>query len=177
LFVKFTEIVSRLTGFSTPMFGVSWQPPTPDVTIARQVIAFFEDRRILYEAYEFESPDYCYQSVWQMRQFLSRLIGDSSTGAELSGHLRGMRAACRKFMTNVDADRGPDHFKIQTEGERRDIPLELLPRMAPDHELNAAIGELRGVFGIHLGMIATKYGLDVEDELATILPADDIGQT
>ena len=42
-----------------------------------------------------------------------------------------------------------------------------------DIEFNQALGELRGVFGIHIGMIAAKYGLDVEDELASILPEAD----
>jgi hypothetical protein len=34
-----------------------------------------------------------------------------------------------------------------------------------------ALGELRGSFGIHLATLATSYGLDMEDELASILPA------
>ena len=36
-------------------------------------------------------------------------------------------------------------------------------------ELNA-IGELRGVFGVMIGQIAKAYGLDVEDDLAQIIP-------
>lgn len=34
----------------------------------------------------------------------------------------------------------------------------------------SAVGELRGVFGIMIGQIAKSYGLDVEDELAQIIP-------
>jgi hypothetical protein len=33
-----------------------------------------------------------------------------------------------------------------------------------------APGELRGAFGIHLAILATKYGLPVESPLAAILP-------
>ena len=50
--VKFTEIASRMTGFSFPIFALSWQSPTPDVAIARRIIAFLEDRRLL------EAADY-----------------------------------------------------------------------------------------------------------------------
>jgi hypothetical protein len=39
-----------------------------------------------------------------------------------------------------------------------------------DIEFNQALGELRGVFGIYIGLLATKYGLDIEDSLASILP-------
>lgn len=34
----------------------------------------------------------------------------------------------------------------------------------------SAVGELRGVFGVMIGQIAKAYGIDVEDELADIIP-------
>jgi hypothetical protein len=40
-------------------------------------------------------------------------------------------------------------------------------------EFNGALGELRGVFGVHLVRLAAAYGLDVEGNLSTILPASD----
>jgi hypothetical protein len=46
--MKFTEIANRLTGISTPLLGVSWQPNYREVSAARRVIAFLEDRRVLY---------------------------------------------------------------------------------------------------------------------------------
>lgn len=36
-----------------------------------------------------------------------------------------------------------------------------------------ALGELRGVLGIHLAIIAAHYELDVEDDLASIFPIPD----
>jgi hypothetical protein len=42
-----------------------------------------------------------------------------------------------------------------------------------DPDFNQALGELRGVFGIHVGLLAIKYGLDIEDGLASILPFAD----
>ena len=38
---------------------------------------------------------------------------------------------------------------------------------------NSALGELRGVFGIHVARLAAAHGLDVEDDLAAILPGKD----
>lgn len=38
---------------------------------------------------------------------------------------------------------------------------------------HSALGELRGVFGIHVAAIAAMHGLSVEDGLASILPAQD----
>jgi len=46
--MKFSEIANRLTGISTPLGGVSWQSSDLEVSAARRVIAFLEDRRVLY---------------------------------------------------------------------------------------------------------------------------------
>lgn len=35
-----------------------------------------------------------------------------------------------------------------------------------------ALGELRGAFGVHVAKIAVAFELDVEDRLASILPAN-----
>lgn len=40
-------------------------------------------------------------------------------------------------------------------------------------KFNGALGALRGVFGVHIAKLATAYGLDVEDDLASILPEGD----
>ncbi|GAB4517878.1 MAG: hypothetical protein OHK0046_24910 [Anaerolineae bacterium] len=36
-----------------------------------------------------------------------------------------------------------------------------------------ALEQMRGVFGIHLAIIAAKYGLDVEGELGSVFPEVD----
>jgi hypothetical protein len=171
--VKFTEIASRMTGFSSPVFGLSWQPPTPDVTIARRVLAFLEDRQVLYAPYEVEIPERCIASVMRIRDFLTGLLGDHALGGDLADSLRAMRSACRKFMNTVDTRSsgliGRLQRIIDTEtGESISIPPGHISMN--DIEFNQALGELRGVFGIHVGLLATKYGLDVEDGLASILP-------
>ena len=101
--MKFREIAARMTGLSIPIGGVSWQPPS-DVTKARSIINFLEDRRVLY------SPS------------------------------------------------GLPNFWVM--GQQRFEPI-----------FNQTLGALRGEFGYLVGALAAKYGLDVDDELAAILPA------
>jgi hypothetical protein len=40
-------------------------------------------------------------------------------------------------------------------------------------ETFAALGELRAIFGVQIAQLAVKYGIDVEEELASILPIED----
>ena len=46
--MRFSEIATRLTGISTPIFGVSWTPAQSDVDAVRRTLVFLEDRRVLY---------------------------------------------------------------------------------------------------------------------------------
>jgi len=57
--MKFKQIIGRLTGFSVPIFGVSWNPPEPEVQKARRVLTYLEDRRVLYNPDSLEVPEQC----------------------------------------------------------------------------------------------------------------------
>jgi hypothetical protein len=156
--LKFTEIATRVTGFSTPIFGVSWNPPESERTVAKRVIVQLEDRRVLYSPSEMEVPDHCVMSVVDIRRILSQELGVLDEKSALAMSLRAMRAACRKFLDSVQANERIVRFGAH------------LGHFA-SWEFNGAVGELRGVFGVHLAQIAARYGLNIEDELASILPA------
>lgn len=158
--MRFDEIASRFTGFSTPVFGVSWQPAEPEVGAARRVVAFLEDRRVLYAPDEMEVPQHCVHSVLDIRHFLTVELG-ALTDGDLHRSLRAMRAACRKFLDTV----GPDDDEIVLFGGQHGHWASW--------KFSGALGEMRGVFGLHLARLATEYGLDIEDELAQILPGAD----
>ena len=166
--MKFQAILERLTGLSCPVFGVSWNPPEAEVSRARRILTFLEDRRVLYNPSSMELPDHCVRSVIEIRHHLTHELGQLDNNSELAKSLRAMRAACRKFLDLVqDNDRGRDIVRY---GHHHGHWASWV--------FNGALGELRGVFGIHIAMLATEYGLDVEDELASILPAreDDLNE-
>lgn len=154
--MNYKEIISRLSGFSTPIFGVSWNPSAADITVARRVIAFLEDRRVFYNPYHMEMEYQCVDSILETRKFLTEIIGDLPDKSELTSHLRAIRASCRQF---VDTVRKPDNTRT---GRRFHGPFE--------NEFFEALGQLRATAGIHIGAIAVMYGLSVEGKLAEILP-------
>jgi hypothetical protein len=157
--VKFSEIANRLTGISTPLGGVSWQPSDLDISAARRVIAFLEDRRVLYTSESLEVPEHCVQSVLEIRHFLSGELGKLHSSSEFAASLRAMRAACRKFLERVGTDGRQVILHANQHGHWASWTFY------------SALGEMRGSFGVHLAKIAAEFRLDVEDRLAAILPA------
>jgi hypothetical protein len=159
--MKFSEIANRLTGISTPLGGISWQGTELEVSAARRVISFLEDRRVLYAPDELEVPSHCVHSVIDIRQFLSSELGKLDGGSEFAASLRAMRAACRKFLERVGVN-------------GREVTLYANHRGHwASWTFYSALGEMRGTFGVHLARVAAQFKLDIEDKLASILPAKD----
>jgi hypothetical protein len=81
---------------------------------------------------------------------LSDELGKLEPESKLAQSLRAIRAAMRRFLDAIAED------------EARAYP--------PRADFFRAIGELRGLAGIHVAQIAVQFGLDVESELAAVLP-------
>lgn len=156
--MKFKEILKHITGISSPIFGISWNPENTERDYAREIVSYLEDRRVLYIPSEMEVPSHCVESVLQIRQFLTSKISKLPEDSELVKSLRAMRTACRKFLNTTNMRDGEIIIFGAQKGH------------FASWEFNGAVGELRGVFGIHLVKIAVAYGIDIEKDLATILP-------
>lgn len=154
----FSQIASKITGFTTPIFGISWEPPKNELVIAKSVVTFLEDRRVLYNPTELEVPLHCISSVVEIRHFLTEKMNALDQNSELAKNLRTMRSACRKFLDSA---------------QRLDRGLPFSHRSYDAWVFYSSLGEMRGVFGFCLSQIVLSYGLDIEDDLASILPASD----
>ena len=130
--------------------------------MVKRVLSFLEDRRVLYSPTSMEVPDHCVQSVLEIRRLLTTEIAALDSNSELSASLRAMRAACRKFLNTVQAEEG------------RIIRFGAQLGHYANWTFNGALGEMRGVFGIHIAKLATGYGVDVEGDLAAALPGEDL---
>ncbi len=158
--MKFKEVLTRLTGISCPVFGVSWNPPEAEIAVARRVLAFLEDCRVLYRPFDMEVLHHCVDSVVEIRKLLTDEIAKLAATKEIAQSLRGMRGACRKFLDEPHGSRGTAFHRGRFHGPW-------------DDWLSDALGELRGTFGVHVARLAAEYGLDIEDDLASILPGRD----
>ena len=156
--MTFKEVASRITGISIPVFGVSWNPPKLEKQVAEKIITYLEDRRVLYNPYELESPKHCVESINQIRSFLTEQLYDVDRDSELSLILRAMRDACRKCLdmvmnTNLHIENG---YQMGGLGEQMIF--------------FSGVGELRGVFGLLIAKVLVMHGIDCETNLIKILP-------
>jgi hypothetical protein len=159
--MKLKEIAARLTGFGAFGFSANWNPPEAQRTTAKRVISFLEDKRVLYAPESLEVPRHCIDSVLGIREMLTRELGSLPPDAELADSLRALRAAGRKFLDTIQ----PRQREIEQHG------------LSHGHWASwvfmGALGEMRGVFGVHLAIIAVRFGLPIERELASIVPGED----
>ena len=157
--VKWAEVASRFRGFGASMFGfgliASYAPPRAEVTIVQDLFTFLEDRRVLYNDWELEVPRYCVESVQQIRQHLTTLLRELPNSEGLPQHLRVMRGACREFMDAIPEDK---------------MPHGMFHGGFQEWHFCTALGKLRATLGMHIGLLAAKYQLGIEGDLATILP-------
>lgn len=156
--LSFIDIKERLTGISCPFFGISWNPSESERKVAQKVIRFLEDRRVLYNPSELESPRYCVESVCRIREYLTSEMQQINSDSNLFSYMKAMRIACRKFLNRCSSkdDRFLDEARYNGNFS--------------SWVFGSALGEMRGTFGNMVAQISAAYGIDIEDDLATIIP-------
>lgn len=155
--MKFLDMVNRLTGISCPVFGISWNPVETERNIARRIIVFLEPRRVLYSEYEYETVCPCIESVTEIKNYLTTELQQIDENSKLNSYVRAMRHACNKFLSKC-----PDNNEFRCYACQNGNINNWI--------FTSAIGELRGVFGVMIGQIVKAYGINIEDELAQIIP-------
>jgi len=148
---KFSELASRINGISIPIFGVSWKPSEPERATIRSLLIFLEDRRALYNPFAFEMEHEVAHSVLEIRTVLTDVLQRLPEASNALQNIRAMRAACREYLDSSHDGNGM--------GWRHSGFL-------------AHLGRLRTIFGYHIAQLAVMYGIDVEGELAKILPPE-----
>ena len=113
--------------------------------------ASYEIHRIAQPPYRDKLP--CLWRIMEPRRYWKNIDEQS----ELNAYVRSMRNACNKFLSKC-----PDKKEFRC--------YACQPGNIDNWIFTSAIGELRGVFGVMIGQIAKAYGLDVEDDLAQIIP-------
>ena len=147
--IAFKEVVSRITGVSIPVFGVSWNPPESDRKIVRETFVFLEDRRALYNDFAHELDHEVSQSVLAIRSELTAALKRLSERSQAEAPFKSMRAACREYLDAAHPRMYGGPFSFMTE-----------------------LGKLRAMIGVQVAYLAAMYGIDVEGELVRVIPVE-----
>lgn len=151
--MHFKEILAGVTGVSVPIFGIQWKPVTAEIAVARDVLRTLEDKRVLYRPHETEGAQYCLRSVEDMRNILTGALQQVNPQTHVGKQFAKIRRACREFCDIV----GSPAF----DRAARPMQKSLLSR---------ELTKLRKTVGGAVAAIVIAYGLDVEDDLASIIP-------
>jgi hypothetical protein len=165
------DVKRRLTGFSASVLGfgvgAEWEPTEAATGVARKVLSFLADRRVLFNPYFQEEAGECVASVVEVRRMLTDEIGALHEDKVLVPHLDAMRAACRRFLDQVRSVTNDDHHRGLWVANRQ---LNDVVAYRELHDLVMALGDFRTAMGIQIGLIASTFGLDVPDTIVDILP-------
>ncbi len=83
--------------------------PKNDSQIARELINFLDNKRVLTDRFEWENPQDCIYSVSDIRSRLSEFLEKQPLGKILEADLKQMQEACKKFLTATQALETPRH--------------------------------------------------------------------
>ncbi len=153
--------VSTIGGMGFREAFLSAPLTSSDAKIARQMMSFFEDRRVLSELLSNEVPTYMRHSVERIREQLWRWKAELPYNSELARKIGFMRRACLEFLD--DAGHMDSHLPIGHS-------------VSGWEQLDTALKAFRKVMGRHIADVADKYDLPILPMVERIVPrADDIG--
>lgn len=155
--LKFSELARRITGISTPGFGLQWIPPKSEREAVRAFLTFLEDRRVLYRPENLEVAGEVERSVQEIRKRCTENISELPEQSPAASAIRMIRGACRHFL---------DHPRANFRNlYQRDYGGSLI-----DAGFFSALGELRAKIGLQIAVLATRYEVELESELEKITP-------
>lgn len=154
------ETARRITGISLPFGGVQWADPGPsERERVRGFLTELEDRRVLYNPEWLEVRQQVDASVSQIRGVCTAALKTFSETDFATLPIRNIRAACRRYLDEACVE---------------------FPHAGFDNHRGAltagaflALGAFRATVGQEVARLAAHYDIDVEGDLASVLPAPD----
>lgn len=65
--MQYKDILKHITGISCPLFGIQWNPPVYSSDIAREIVLFLENKRVLFSLPQNEVINLCILSANEIR--------------------------------------------------------------------------------------------------------------
>jgi hypothetical protein len=151
------ETARRITGISGPLGGVQWADPGPsDRERVRGFLIELEDRRVLYNPDWLEVRQQVDSSVDEIRDICTAVLKTFSPNDFATLPVRNVRAACRRYLDDTTIE-----FRHADFHQRRS---------ALSAGAFLALGAFRASVGQEVARLAAHYDIEIEGELASVLP-------
>lgn len=155
--MEFKRILKCITGISVPIFGIQWKPVTDEVDIAQNIIVFLEDKRVLFNPIDMKAEIYCVQSVNEIRTEITRILQQTPSTYKIVKQLKELRKISQRFINEIGS---PNFSSFETPIKKSILENELF--------------KLRQGFGRTISNLSLAYGINVDDDLAAIMPFNNI---
>lgn len=164
--MSLSDFLNRVNGFSfsTPVVGagIQWdkQQHYGAEKIARDVIVFLEDRRVLYTHQGFDTVKYCIESIMQIRSRLTDSITElplpknANDISDLEICLREMRTACQMAITTLSEVEDKSLYRNYEEYDNM---------RNPEYDFIMGLIVLRSVFAKNIYKISQLYGIPIRN--------------
>ena len=155
------ETARRITGISIgPLGGIQWSDPGPSQReIVRNFILVLEDMRSMYQPVGQLAAHYMEGSAELVRDECTKALKQLGEDSFAVGPVRMIRSACRRYRDEIGAGKAENRY-LNSEKFLYEV-----------HGL--AFGAFRTSIGYQVAVLAAHYDIDVEGELASILPEID----
>jgi len=155
--VTYQEVSGRIPGVAIPLFGQSWDPPESERNIIHRLFIFLEYCPALYDPLGLELFEWAADSIWGIRNELTRTLHKLKENSKAIPHLKALRTACINYLNRIQYP-------------------EQLNRL-PWVNYFTWLGELRGIFGSQIAQLSAMYGVDLEGDIVKILPLPEESQS
>jgi len=157
------DTARRITGISTIFGGFQWTDPgPPQREKVRHFIVALEDRRALFNPGYLEVRDQVIHSLSQIREICTEALKGLGEKDFAVVPIKAIRAACRRFQDDANLD-----FRNYSAGHHHHDHADL--------GFFVALGALRATVGQQIAMLSAHYDIEINGELALILPEPDTG--
>ena len=155
------KIFRRITGLSTPIFGLSWNLGIDELEELRKLFLFLEDRRVLYNRFDNEMAHFVTSSVQELRAELAKTLQKLNDSSKAIPHIRGMQAECRRFLDDASGSvKRIGELEVTFGGAGGDVSTRSWEHYVATINFYTALGSFRRGFGEHIVKLSEIYEIE-----------------
>jgi len=153
--MTYKDIARHIVGINVPCFGLQWVPPTDQRRLAQKISDAIGARRLFSESLLNEQVQQCHASAQTLRQELKQLLDQCPLDSIIYSETKSMLKHLKLFVSELDSS------------FQSNIGLHPVLLSSAFHD---SLEKLRAKCGTCIAHLSIAYGIDVEDELAIIIP-------